>query len=404
MVFLHAPPLAPQEDSLVAAHNAAHAAETAEEAALRRQQRAVQEAARAASRPPHLARKSSGAGSATLGRQASASASLGSDSAGGPSGGAGSKRSREAVIEQGGNGGPLGSPSGPVKRQNSMLAPHTQAQATAAALRKQHSLPPRRASGRLTSPSPAAGGAGLSPPPSHSSPGPSPFGRLAQQPRPHRLTLASPSPAPSCLSDVRESPRAGQGRASNDGSSGAGAGAGAGSVPPPRGPLAAPSARCASELSFRHPGMVVVQLVPGQGGGGAGAGPGACLSPSGRPLRLASPALEKPFVLCPARWTVAHVAQLLSQWLPPRGYGPSAARVPPSSVLLEPAPGLLRGRHRSLRGCTQLGVLAAEAEGEQTGAGAGTAQRGGGRGGAALSDYAGGVLVLHYSVVPGSPA
>lgn len=90
----------------------------------------------------------------------------------------------------------------------------------------------------------------------------------------------------------------------------------------PHGPLAAvPCGRSASELlggrQLRHPGLVLVQLLPAQdapgggGGGGAGAvGAEAPCNPGGRPVRCVAPRLDKPFVLCPAKWTVAHVAQV----------------------------------------------------------------------------------------------
>lgn len=68
--------------------------------------------------------------------------------------------------------------------------------------------------------------------------------------------------------------------------------------------------------------------------------------------------------------------QLLSQKLPRCGYGPTACPTPPDCIRLEPPPGLLRGSHRcaggGLRGCTQLGSLAAE-----LGQGHGTAGAGG---------------------------
>ncbi len=95
-------------------------------------------------------------------------------------------------------------------------------------------------------------------------------------------------------------------------------GGGAGGVRAPYGPLAAvPCGRSASELlggrHLRHPGLVLVQLLPAQdapGGGAGGAGADAPCNPGGRPVRCVAPRLDKPFVLCPAKWTVAHVAQV----------------------------------------------------------------------------------------------
>ncbi|GLI67677.1 hypothetical protein VaNZ11_011939 [Volvox africanus] len=127
-------------------------------------------------------------------------------------------------------------------------------------------------------------------------------------------------------------------------------------VAAPQVPLSIPAARSASELSFCHPGMVVLRLQPGVSPGDGGGGTSA----SGRPLRaVVPPPLEKPFLLVPAKWTVAHIAQLLSRWIPAWGFG-HTNHVPPSAIHLEPSPGQLRGSHRCLRGCTTLGSLAAE--------------------------------------------
>ncbi|KXZ47879.1 hypothetical protein GPECTOR_32g492 [Gonium pectorale] len=123
-----------------------------------------------------------------------------------------------------------------------------------------------------------------------------------------------------------------------------------------------------------------VSLPRAGGGDGAAAGSGA--GPAGRTQRDRTPALEKPFLLCPVGWTVAHIAQLLSQWLPRRGFGPVTTPVPPSDIRLEPAPGTLRNSHRCLRGCTNLGSLAGELLGDS--------ERGGGRGSSAHEHLVGG--------------
>ncbi|EFJ39992.1 hypothetical protein VOLCADRAFT_108389 [Volvox carteri f. nagariensis] len=146
----------------------------------------------------------------------------------------------------------------------------------------------------------------------------------------------------------------------------------------PHGPLAVPAARSASELSFRHPGMVVVRLQPADPTGGGGGPPGT---------RAPLPALEKPFLLCPSKWTVGHIAQLLSQWIQQPGDVATAAtaRIPSAALRLVPAPGQLRGARRPLRSCTSLGALAAELpqiweEGGGGGSRRGAASRGAGGG------------------------
>ncbi|GLC46788.1 hypothetical protein PLESTM_001925700 [Pleodorina starrii] len=199
--------------------------------------------------------------------------------------------------------------------------------------------------------------------------------------------------------------------------------------PGPRGPLAVPTARSAAELSFRHPSMVVVKLQPGPGScGGCGewcGSGGSGTSGRSHPRSVAPPpVLEKPFLLCPAKWTVAHIAQLLSQWLPhskANGSHSHSGPVPPSAIRLEvaptSAPGLRQGagssphahpqphqqHHRlHLRGCTALGNLAAGAgagaPGEHCRAQSGEGDKGGGgrRGGGAGRDHS--PLVLLYSV------
>nr|BBC28451.1 RING finger containing protein [Yamagishiella unicocca]BBC28475.1 RING finger containing protein [Yamagishiella unicocca] len=295
------------EDALVAASNAAHAQEAAQE--LRQEQRGAQEAALAASRPQHLHRR--------LPECVRAAASTG-----------------------------LVSACPRAKRHHSLLEPQRHADDTA---------PPTPTNTCAASLTQMPGQAAVAPPRCTSKRLTSPGTVLAVSP-PRQQQQRSTTPRRSCAAAPCGSggPSGGRIAGACGGAAAAAAAASFGidaSGTGLRGPLAVPTARSAAELSFRHPGMVMVQLQPGGQGSS---------SASGRALRVLTPALDKSFLLCPTKWTVAHMAQLLSQWLPPRGYGPAAAPVPPTAIRLEPAPGLLHGSHRCLRGCTTLGALASE--------------------------------------------
>ncbi|GIL86554.1 hypothetical protein Vretimale_11575 [Volvox reticuliferus] len=367
-----------EEDALVAARNRAHAAQAAEEHRLRQAQQCAAAAA-AAGRPhfPRLASQPLGEspGGVTpapdkLSRQTSSAMDTGMR------GGVGSpiaapvasaKRPRE--THNGGHAG--GSPAGELaaprwKRHHSLPDP--------AAARDE---PLMSTSPQVRSPcgtSREAGGTAS----------------LANAP----VSSAGPPARPTCPHyarapqlEVQSKPVKGAG---GHGAVGVTANA---AITAPKGNLAVPTARSASELSFRHPGMVVLRLQPGVSPGDSGGGTSA----SGRPLRaVVPPPLEKPFLLVPSKWTVAHIAQLLSQWIPARGFG-HTNHVPPSAIHLEPSPGQLRGSHRCLRGCTVLGSLAAEQT--QPGEKSGGSKRGGsGSGGGCNSSP----LVLLYSIMQSS--
>ncbi|GIL66138.1 hypothetical protein Vafri_19736 [Volvox africanus] len=281
-----------EEDALVAAGNQAHVAQVAEEQRLRQVQQCA-EAAAAAGRS-HFSRSASqsigdsqdgitrvpgdlscqtssamevGAGS---GRESPAMAPVVS-----------AKRSRE--THQGGRFGE--SPSGDLplpraKRRHSLPDP--------AAARDEEPLP-------STSPKPDKVRSPYSA--SRKASGTAP---LASAP----VSTASPTARPNCPHHTRVSQQGTELKpikATDD------HGAVRVTVAAPQVPLAVPTARSASELSFRHPGMVVLRLQPGVSPGDGGGRTCA----NGRPLRaVVPPPLEKPFLLVPAKWTVAHIAQV----------------------------------------------------------------------------------------------